>query len=70
MSQFDKLYEKVLSDAHFRAELVQNPQHALRSLGIEPTPEILATIKHLESAVEKLGLELGGPSLGERPFMT
>jgi len=62
MSQFEKLYHKVLSDAQFRKELIENPGRALESLEIEPTPEILHAIKQLEEAVHRLEVDLGGPS--------
>ncbi|GGG93250.1 Os1348 family NHLP clan protein [Silvibacterium dinghuense] len=64
MSQFEKLYHKVLTDAHFRKELVEDPHRALKSLDIEPTPEILDAIKQIEIAVEKLGIDLEGRPLG------
>ncbi|MFT4114310.1 Os1348 family NHLP clan protein [Silvibacterium sp.] len=60
MSQFDELYHKVLTDAQFRKELVEHPHRALESLGITPTPEILAAIKQIEQAVVQLEGDLQG----------
>jgi hypothetical protein len=61
MSQFDHLYHKVLSDPQFRRELVAEPEQALRSVGIDPTPEVLASLKNIEAAVRSLETDLGGP---------
>jgi hypothetical protein len=62
MSQFDELYHKVLSDHDFRQELISQPEQALRSIGIDPTPEVLALLKNIETAVGALHEDLGGPT--------
>jgi|HubBroStandDraft_1064217.scaffolds.fasta_scaffold893904_1 hypothetical protein len=60
MAQFDTLYHKVLTDKHFRDELVHNPDKALESIGITPTPEILKLLKDIENAVVALEEDLDG----------
>jgi hypothetical protein len=59
MAHFEKLYNKVLSDAQFRAELAVNPSKALQSIGIEPTPQLLDAIKDVAKAVEEVRADLG-----------
>lgn len=58
MSQFKVLRDKVLTDAKFRMQLVQDPAGALQSIHIEPTPQILAAVKEAVAAAEKLGHDL------------
>jgi len=65
MSQFQNLYAKVLSDTDFRMQLVSTPSDALKSVGITPTPEILAAIQKVIAAVTELGADLDGDNLGE-----
>jgi hypothetical protein len=62
MPHFEKLYHKVLSDKHFREELIARPEKALESIGIEPTPEVLQLLKHIETAVVALEKDLDGTS--------
>jgi hypothetical protein len=59
MAHFEKLYNKVLGDAQFRAELAANPSQALQSIGIEPTPQLLDAIKDVAKAVEEVRADLG-----------
>jgi hypothetical protein len=59
MAHFEKLYNKVLSDPHFRAELYANPSQALQSIGIEPTPQLLSAINDVAKAVEEVRTDLG-----------
>ncbi len=63
MPQFQHLYAKVLSDSDFRNKLVSAPSDALQSVGITPTPEILAAVQDVISAVTKLGVDLEGDAL-------
>jgi hypothetical protein len=65
MSQFQDLYAKVLSDSDFRSQLVSYPSDALKSVGITPTPEILAAIQSVISAVTVVGVDLDGDGVGE-----
>jgi hypothetical protein len=60
MSQFQDLYAKVLSDSDFRGQLVSNPSDALTSVGITPTPDILAAIQDVVTAVTELGTDIDG----------
>ena len=41
MSQYQDLYNKVVQDENFRRELLKDPSAALRSIGIEPTHQLL-----------------------------
>lgn len=59
MGQFEKLYNKVLTDAQFRAELSKEPARALESIGIQPTPEILGAVNEVNKAVEQVRKDLG-----------
>lgn len=67
MSQFQDLYAKVLTDSEFRTRLVSAPSDALKSVGITPTPEILAALQKIIVAVTELGTDLNGPSAGLGP---
>jgi hypothetical protein len=62
MAHFEKLYHKVLSDKHFREELIAHPEQALQSVGIDPTPEVLQLLKNIEVAVTALEEDLDGSS--------
>jgi hypothetical protein len=62
MAQFETLYHKVLTDPEFRLKLQATPEHALKSIGIDPTPEVLALLKNLEQAVAALSRDLDGPA--------
>jgi hypothetical protein len=42
--------------------LVAQPERALRSIGIDPTPEVLSQLKNIETAVSALAEELEGPA--------
>jgi hypothetical protein len=63
MSQFQDLYAKVLSDSDFRNQLVAYPSDALQSVGITPTPEILAAIQDVIDAVTEVGADIDGDAL-------
>jgi hypothetical protein len=68
MSKFEELYEKLLSDAEFRQRLFDDPSAALKSIGIEPTPEQLHAMRGIINGVEEVDhiLEpLGAPG-GEK----
>lgn len=41
MADFQEVISKVLSDEAFRQALLENPEETLRSVGVEPTDEIL-----------------------------
>jgi hypothetical protein len=59
MSEFKRLYDKVLSDSKFRARLSKDPSAALRSLKITPTPEVLEALKEVIENVNRLSKDLG-----------
>jgi hypothetical protein len=59
-SQYKDLYNKVVQDAVFRRQLLEDPSAALTSIGIEPTHDLLHAIDELKGDVEKIHLELGG----------
>jgi hypothetical protein len=60
MSQYKDLYNKVVQDKGFRQQLLEDPSAALRSIGIEPTHDLLHAINELKEDVEKIHRELGG----------
>jgi hypothetical protein len=64
MSQFQDLYIKVLCNSDFRSQLVSDPSDALESVGIAPTPEVLAAIQNVVTAVNKVGDDLDRDGLG------
>lgn len=53
-NQYQRLYDRVLIDSGFRRMLARNPEEALRTIGIEPTEQILRAIRSIKSEVEKL----------------
>jgi hypothetical protein len=53
-NQYQQLYDRVLVDSGFRRMLASNPEEALRTIGIEPTEQILHAIKSIKRDVEKL----------------
>lgn len=60
MADFDSVVQKILSDSDFCSELATNPEAALRSLGVEPTPEIIAALKGLDAAsINRLAAAFG-----------
>jgi hypothetical protein len=65
MSQFQDLYAKVLSDSDFRNQLLSDPSDALQTVGIAPTPEILAALQDVIDAVTELGTDIDGEGLGD-----
>jgi hypothetical protein len=65
MSQFQDLYAKVLSDSDFRNQLLSDPSDALQTVGIAPTPQILAALQDVIDAVTELGTDIDGEGLGD-----
>lgn len=47
---FQTLVGKAMSDEKFAQALVDNPEQALRSAGIEPTPEMLEALRGVDAA--------------------
>jgi hypothetical protein len=47
---FEYLVSKVLFDQAFAQALLQDPALALKSIGIEPTPELLDALKKVDVA--------------------
>jgi len=45
---FEYLAGKALFDPAFAQELLQDPARALESIGIEPTPELLAALQNVD----------------------
>jgi hypothetical protein len=72
MSQFQDLYDRVLSDAGFRTYLGNNPSGALQSIGITPTDDLLAAVNSVIDAVREVGEDLGADDglIGTVPFAT
>jgi hypothetical protein len=53
-NKYQQLYDKVLSDSAFRNQLASDSKSALRSIGIEPSAEILKAIDSIKDDVTKL----------------
>jgi hypothetical protein len=72
MSQFQDLYNRVLSDAQFRSHLASDPADALQSVGITPTDDLVAAINSIVANVEEIGKDLGADIdlIGTVPFAT
>jgi len=45
---FDALLKHIASDSKFRVELLKHPQQALRGIGVDPTPQMIASLKGLD----------------------
>lgn len=58
MSLFKKLYDEVLTKEGFREKLLQDPAEALKSIGIRPSPEVLAAVCGIIEDVQQLQEEL------------
>jgi len=65
MADFEKLVNKAVSDEGFAQELADNPEKALRSEGIEPTPEMLDALNGVDVAsIKKLAAAFGENKAG------
>ena len=60
MSQYQKLYNKVVQDKAFRDHLFADASAALTSIGITPTHQLLHAIDEVKEDVKKIHHELGG----------
>lgn len=59
-SNFQTLVTRVLSDDGFAGELAKNPEAALKSAGIDATPEVLEALQGVDAnAIRKLAESLG-----------
>ncbi len=57
---FQTLVGKVMSDEAFARALIDNPEKALKEVGVEPTPEILEALKGVDVAtLQKLAQAFG-----------
>ncbi|MGW8954785.1 Os1348 family NHLP clan protein [Streptomyces sp. NPDC055709] len=60
MSQYHDLVGRALSDAEFCERLIGAPESALAECGIEPTPELVRTLRELDAeAVRRLAVIFG-----------
>jgi hypothetical protein len=59
MSEYRKLYDKVLTEPEFRIRLAADPAEALKSIGIDPTPEILSGVNEALAAIKALQEDFG-----------
>jgi hypothetical protein len=55
----------VLTDEKFRTELATYPEQALKSVGIEPTPEVVQAVQSIIFAVSQLGTDLKADAKAE-----
>jgi hypothetical protein len=59
VSTFQMVYDKALMDSAFRESLSDNPEQTLRSIGVQPTSEILHSIREVLAALKDLQREFG-----------
>ena len=52
MGEMESLVERITSDPSFAEQLRTDPQEALRSMGIEPTPDVLTAVSEGGSGEE------------------
>jgi len=45
---FDQLLKKIADSQEFRIELVNHPEKALKGIGVDPTPQMISSIKKLD----------------------
>lgn len=45
---FDQLLRKIADSEDFRATLVNDPDKALREIGVDPTPQMIKSIRGLD----------------------
>lgn len=65
MADFSKLVNRAVSDEGFAQELVDNPEQALRSEGIDPTPEMLDALKGVDvNSIKQLAAAFGENKAG------
>ena len=65
MTDFSTLVNKAVSDEGFAQELVDNPEKALRSEGIEPTAEMLDALKGVDvDSIKQLAAAFGENKAG------
>jgi hypothetical protein len=46
--QFEEVVTKIMTDATFRDALKADPDKALNSAGVRPTPELIQTLKSID----------------------
>ena len=49
MEASTQIVEKVLNDNDFAQQLVADPEATLRSVGVEPSPEIVNALRNLDA---------------------
>ncbi|GIV98382.1 MAG: hypothetical protein KatS3mg057_3039 [Herpetosiphonaceae bacterium] len=60
MADFEKLVSRAVSDEQFAQTLVDNPEQALRSAGIDPTPEMLDALRGVDvQSIQRLASAFG-----------
>ncbi len=65
MADFEKLVHKAINDESFAQSLVDNPDAALRSEGIDPTPEMLDALKGVDAgSIKELAATFGENKAG------
>jgi hypothetical protein len=63
MSKFKQLHDRVLQDPSFRARLTNQTEDTLKSVGIEPNPDLVKDVKaalHQFHELGKLGAKISG----------
>ncbi len=72
MNQFETLYQQAISDPAFLALLASDTASALQSIGIDPTPEIVASVQNVLASIVALNSQLAPPSIAASmtPFVS
>ena len=57
---FETLVGKAVSDPEFARALSDNPEQTLKSIGVEPTPEMIDALKGVDVAsIQRLAMAFG-----------
>lgn len=59
MNPIQHLQFRFITEPDFRKQLIDDPETALRSVGIEPSEDILSILQDLKEDLAKLAEELG-----------
>ena len=62
MTTFQDLYSKALTDDAFRQQLAADPEAALRSINIQPTPEIVKNIRQSIASLQAVQQAMAPPA--------
>jgi hypothetical protein len=60
MSDLHKILTKALNDPHYAAALKENPEQAMKQVGVTPTPEKVAALKDSVDSLANAQETFGG----------